>query len=168
MPFIGIVAKESDSNFIKNELLKNSFKTKFEIININKESIQNLKNIKFETIVICDEFSNFLRSSKYLEEIIRNAKYIVINSDIINENEIITEGKKVTYGLNQNAMITISSIKQENILICIQKQLKNIKEKIVEEQEINIQISKNSSKKICNSMAIFTILVIYGEFLKKI
>ena len=36
MPFIGIVAKESDSNFIKNELLKNSFKTKFEIININK------------------------------------------------------------------------------------------------------------------------------------
>ena len=34
MPFIGIVGKVNDSNFIKNGLTKNSENTKFEIINI--------------------------------------------------------------------------------------------------------------------------------------
>ena len=52
MPFIGIVGKVNDSNFIKNGLTKNSENTKFEIININNKSIENIKNIKFDVLVI--------------------------------------------------------------------------------------------------------------------
>ena len=44
MPFIGIISKENDSNFIKNAINKNS-KGNFEIININKKS--GLYNYKF-------------------------------------------------------------------------------------------------------------------------
>ena len=40
MPFIGIIAKECDSNFIKNEILKNSTQNKFEILNINQKNIR--------------------------------------------------------------------------------------------------------------------------------
>ena len=65
-------------------------------------------------------------------------------------------------------MITISSIKNENILIFIQNKLKNINNDEIEEQEVNVKINKNSLKKVSNSMAIFTILLIYGDFLKKI
>ena len=36
MPFVGIIAKESESNFIKNEVLKNS-SLKFEFVNINRK-----------------------------------------------------------------------------------------------------------------------------------
>ena len=64
MPFIGIVAKESDSNFIKNKITKSSKKTNFEVININKKSIENIKNIKFEVIVINDEINGLLNNSK--------------------------------------------------------------------------------------------------------
>ena len=60
MPFIGIFAKESDSNFIKKEVIKNSINNKFEIININKKSIENIKNIRFETVVINDDLTDFL------------------------------------------------------------------------------------------------------------
>ena len=37
MPFVGIVSKENDSNFIKNAISKNSKENNFEIININKK-----------------------------------------------------------------------------------------------------------------------------------
>ncbi len=170
MPFIGIIAKESDGNFIKNEILKNSMHTKFEILNINKKSIENIKNIRFDVIVINDNFADLLKNSNYLEEIIKNAKYLVINSDIVKNSEVLVNSKKtvITYGLNQNATITMSSIKTENILICIQNKFKNAKRKMVEEQEVNIEMSKNNLKKVCNTMAIFAILTIYGEFLQKI
>lgn len=170
MPFIGVIAKESDSNFIKNEVLKNSKKNKFEFITINKHSIENIKNIRFQTLVINDDLSEFLKNSKYLEDIVKKVKYLVINSDIVRNTEILINSKTnvITYGLNQKAMITMSSIKSENILICVQNNFKNLKGKVVEEQEVNVEITKNNLKKICNSMAIFTILSIYGEFLKKI
>lgn len=169
MPFIGVIAKESESNFMKNEVLKNS-SLKFDFVNINKISVQNVKNIKFETIVINNEISDFLNVSKYLEEIIINAKYIIVNSDIIKNIEILKQYNSniITYGLNQKADITISSIENENILIFVQNNLKNINGKEIEPQEFNIKIIKNSLKKVSNSMAIFTILLIYGDFLKKI
>ena len=116
MPFVGIIAKESESNFIKNEVLKNS-SLKFEFVNINRKSVQNVKNIRFETIIINNEISDFLNVSKYLEELIINAKYIIVNSDIIKNINILKQYNSniITYGLNQKAMITISSIKNENI-----------------------------------------------------
>ena len=167
MPFIGIIAKESDSNYIKNEILKNS-SHKFEIININKESIQNLKNIRFDIIVLGDDGENLLHISKYLDGIIKNAKYLIVNSDSINIVENISNVTVITYGLNHKATVTVSSIKSESVLICIQKSIKDINGNIFEEQEINVEMTKNSLKKIYNLMAIYIILLIYGENLKKI
>jgi len=170
MPFIGVIAKQSDSNFIKNEVLKNSEKNKFEFINISKKNIENIKNIRFETLVIDNDLADFLKTSKYLEELIKNAKYLIINSDIVKNAEVLvnSETNIITYGLNQKATITPSSIKSENILICIQQVFKDVKGNIIEQQELKIEIAKNNSKKICNSMAVFAILTIYGEKLKKI
>ena len=170
MPFNGIIAKETDSNFIKNEVIKNSEKTKFEFINISRKSIENIKNIRFETLVINDDLTEFTKNSKYLEDIIRNSKYLIINSDIVKDIEVLINTKQniITYGLNQNAIVTISSIKSENILICIQKNIIDVRGNEIEEQELNIEMLKNNRKKVCNSMAIFTILTIYGEKLKKI
>ena len=189
MPFIGVIAKESDNNFIKKEILKNTEKSKLEILNINKNSIENIKNIYFDAVIINEKLTDFLKCSKYLEDIIKKAKYLVINLDFIEntdfikmynnkinivnkkqrENESKIQDKQIiTYGLNQKAIITMSSIKPENILICVQNKYKNYYGKIVEEQEVNVEITKNNLKKICNSMAIFTILTIFGENLKKI
>ena len=169
MPFIGIISKECDSNFIRNEILKNT-DNKLEIFNINSRNIENIKNIRFETIVINDSINKLLENSKYLEEIIRNAKYLVINTDVVKDISILGGVNKniITYGLNQKAIITISSVEDEDIMICIQKSFKDINEKDIEEQEFNIKITKNNLKKLCNTLSIFTVLSIYGKFLKKI
>lgn len=169
MPFIGIISKECDSNFIRNEILKNT-DSKLEIFNINNRNIENIKNIRFETIVINDSINKLLENSKYLEEIIRNAKYLVINTDVVKDISILGGVNKniITYGLNQKAIITISSVEDEDIMICIQKSFKDINEQDIEEQEFNIKIAKNNLKKLCNTLSIFTVLSIYGKFLKKI
>ena len=170
MPFIGVIAKECDSNFIKNEILKNSINNKFDIFNINQKNIQNIKNITFESIIINEDIIELLKYSKYLEEIMKKAKYIIINSDVIKNISILGDNKIniITYGLNNQASVTISSVKDEDILICVQKSFQSINGKYIEEQEINIKILKNNLKKLCNTLSIFTILSIYGENLQKI
>lgn len=170
MPFIGIIAKECDSNFIKNEIIKNSVNNKFQIFNINQKNITNIKNITFETIIINEDIRELLKYSKYLEDILKRAKYIIINSDVIKDVSILGNNKIsiITYGLNNQAIVTISSVREEDILICIQRKFKNIQGVDIEEQEINIKILKNNLKKLCNTLSIFTILSIYGENLQKI
>ena len=70
MPFIGIFAKENDNNFIKNEINKNSEINKFEVININTKSLENLKNIKFDVLVIKESISDLINKSNYIMNII--------------------------------------------------------------------------------------------------
>ena len=157
MPFIGIISKENDSNFIKNTITKNSKTNKFEIVNINKKSIENIKNIKFDILVVNENIEYLLKVSKYLEDIINKSHYIIINSDIKNNLSLLKNIRTniITYGFNAKATITISSIKQIN-------------EKMIDEQEFNIKIEKNNVNKFYNILIIFTILAIYGEILQKI
>lgn len=170
MPFIGIVGKVNDSNFIKNGLTKNSENTKFEIININNKSIENIKNIKFDVLVINENNFEILNNSKYLEGIMSQAGYIIVNSDIQNNLSLLKNTKLniITYGFNAKCTITVSSIKDEDTLICVQRNIKRVNGKIIEEQEFNIKIEKNNIKKLYNTLVIFTILAIFGENLKKI
>ena len=169
MPFVGIVSKENDSNFIKNAISKNSKENNFEIININKKSIENIKNVKFDILVICENIEKILKNSLYLEEIIKKADYIIVNSDVKENLSILknVETNIVTYGFNAKATITISSIKEEKTMGCIQRKINGINN-IIEEQDFNIEIEKNNVNKLYNVLVIFTILAIYGEILQKI
>ena len=168
MPLIGVIAKENDSNFIKNEIIKNSNTTKFEIININKKSLENIKNIKFDALIVNENINDLLKSSKYIEDIIKKAKYLILNSDISNDLQFFKESKinVITYGLNRKATITISSIKDDKVLVCFQRNIENISKKIIEEQEFDIKIKKNNINKTYNMLAIYTILSIFEENLK--
>ena len=170
MPFIGIISKENDCNFVKNTICKNSKINKFEIVNINKKSLENIKNVKFDILVINDTIEKLLANSNYLEELIKKSSYVIVNSDIKNNLAALKNVNTniITYGFNAKATITISSIKDESILICIQRGIKNIHNSLIEEQEFYIEIEKNNVNKLYNVLIIFTILAIYGEILQKI
>ena len=163
MPFIGIVANENDSNFIKNELLKRYRENKFEIININNKSLENLKNVRFETIIVKENINKILKISNYINNILENASFLVVNTDIKENEEKLNNCKCfISYGFNTNAIITISSIKEENIMICLQKQIQGINNQITEQQECNINIGKHNVEKLYNYLAIFATKIIYG------
>ena len=164
MPFIGVYAKENDSNFIKNEICKAETKNNFEIININKKNLPNLKNIRFDALIIKDRLSDLLNTSNYIKKIIENANYLIVNNDIENEVDIEKiQDKIITYGFKSNADISVSSIKEEKIMICIQRKIQKSNNDLLEEQEINVKIGKHNINKLYNILALYTILMVYNE-----
>ena len=155
MPLIGIVAKKKDIQAIKNELKG----CNVEIIEITKQCVKNFKNITFEEIIFLEDISLNTDEYKYMNEMILKAKYIIFNSDIemniLKQLEIQKPIKFITFGFNSKSTITISSIKEEKVIVCIQRDIEKTNGKILEIQEKEI-ISKNA-KKIYNYLVVFII-----------
>lgn len=157
MPLIGIIAKTRDVQAIKKELKENDSK----IIKITKDTIRNVKNVGFEEIIILEDINLGEEEYRYMKEIISKAKYLLLNGDIditaLEEINIEKPIKIITFGFNTKATITISSVKEEKIIVCLQRYIEKINGEIIETQEKEIKISKENNKKIYNKLAIFIV-----------
>ena len=155
MPLVGIVAKKKDIQAIKRELQE----MKIEMIEITKESIENIKNIKFEEIIFLEDINLSEYEYKFMSKIISNTEYLILNEDveinILKEMKIEKPIKIITFGFNSKATITISSIKDDKMIVCIQRDIEKINGKIIEVQENEIDIRETENKKIYNKLVIF-------------
>ncbi len=167
MAFIGIIADNKHEcglkKFLDNVLNKSN--KEHTIILINEKSIDNIKNIKFETILVMN--INAVKEKKdILNEIFKKTRYLVINADMdVNLEEIIdsVELNIITFGFNSKSTITASSVEEEP-LICVQRKVINIDGKTIEPQEIKVKIvDKSISTSNHNMMGITSILLIYGK-----
>lgn len=165
MKFIGII---SDDKYIKSKLIEhlNTKNNIYNIVNINEKNINTFKDLNFETIVINDVNSQL--SNEKLNHILDNSKYVITSSenksiDKINNNNIIT------YGLNFEADVTVSSIKEDRIMVYMQKDVKNIYDKIEEPHEFILNFKdKIEPNKLEESLAIATVMEIYHKKIDKI
>jgi len=157
MPLIGVIAKKKDIQSIKKEIQEKNA----EIVGITKESIANLKNVKFEEIIILEDINLNPEEYKYISEKISEAKYLVVNGDIeinlLKKLEIEKPVKIITFGFNTKATVSISSVKEEKIIVCLQRDIQKFDNKIIESQEKEIRISNKNNKKIYNNLVIFII-----------
>lgn len=166
MAFIGVIADNKYEMQIKKLLdnLLNAKIKKYTIIVINDKSIENIKNIKFETILVMD-LKRVENEEEILNEMFEKLKYLVINADMDSSLNITNNLKVnvITFGFNSKSTITASSV-EDNMLICLQRRIINIEGVILEPQEIKTNITsgklKNNSH---NLMGIATILLIYGK-----
>ena len=157
MPLIGIIAKKRDAHVINKELKERDIK----IIEITKESIKNVKNISFEEIIVLEDIKLESEEYKYMNEIMSKTKYLILNGDIkigfLNEINIEKPIKVITFGFNSKATISISSVNEEKIIVCLQRDIEKIDGEIIETQEKEIRISKENNKKIYNKLVIFIV-----------
>lgn len=160
MIFIGIMSECKSYENIK-EKLKNE---DINLIHINKKSIKNIKNIKFETLIIDVNLEEFQQEKEIIEQICNNAKYVFINTDLNIDNNLKIKPKKeiITYGLNQKATVTVSSIKDRKILIYLQRNIKNIKGKNIEIGEKLLKIKEESKLKNYEILVLYIIFLIYN------
>lgn len=158
MSFVGILAENKDYELIKNMIGKR--KLGIDLLQIKEKSIENIKNIKFDTIVINKEME---KNKKYLKKILENTQYLVINSDLDLNQEDYQNVKLqiITYGFNSKATITASSVTDNNMIICVQRNIKGINKKDIEQQEYNIKMEQKNNKNPYNTMAYFAISQIY-------
>lgn len=159
MPFIGIISEENTENCIRREILDKLQLNESNVLFIKEKSIENIKNIKFETIIIAREF----KKQEMLKNILKNVRYLIINSDIESNLNLLENinTSVITYGFNTKATITASSVEKEEMLLCIQRTLQNKDGKAIEPQEIKIAINENVN---C-TMAVSTLLLIYGKII---
>ena len=98
---------------------------------------------------------------KYFEELINRVNYLIINADIrieiLSKISINIPIKLITYGFNPKSTITISSIKEEKIIVSIQRELISANNKKIEIQEKEIDISQKKDKKVYTNLVVFII-----------
>ncbi len=163
MTFIGVISEEKREKHIK-EIIKYYLNKEKNIIFLNEKNIDNMKNIKFETILILENNMQIIKSNS-LKKVIKNVKYLIINSDNHENLDVLNnlDLNVVTYGFNSKASVTASSVTEEEILLCIQRNIQRIDRKLVENQEIKIKLDKKMHiDKPNNIMGIATLLLLYG------
>lgn len=168
MAFIGVIS-DSKSEKTISELLEKKLGNHNNIIVINSKSVENIKNIKFETVLILNNNKIIEENSNAFSKIIKNSRYLILNADIelqLKMEEYI-ELNIITFGFNPKSTITASSV-EENILICIQRNLKDINNKMLEQQEIKISFfEENIGINTNNLIGISSILLLYGKISQK-
>lgn len=163
MSFIGVISNRKSFDNIKNELVK--LDNNISVIHINLKSIINIKNIKFEIIIIDEKIKKFDNYEESLKKICGESKYVIVNSDINKEFENLKGESNViiTYGLNRKAVITISSISDTDILIYRQKTFENKYRKQEEIEERRIKIKEKNRLKVYEILIVYTIFSIYNQ-----
>lgn len=168
MAFIGIISDSKSEKLIKMILDEKLGKVN-NIIIINSKSVDNLKNIKFETILIANNNAIIKENSEAINKIVANTKYLIINADIELEFQLDekVELNVITFGFNPKATITASSV-EDDVLLCIQRNIRDIEENLIEQQEIKITFfGENIGINTNNLMGISAILLLYGKISQK-
>ena len=168
MHFIGIFSNQLDYEIIKQNIVKIVNRKDLEMIYINSKNIENMRNIVFETIVLCYQENMSEEQKNILNKLCSNCMFIVVNADIFCNTKIICNKKTncISYGLNQKSTITISSIQEDKAILTIQRNINNIEGKKLEMGEMEMDIKQYNPSRIENILAIFTIYLIYGKEIK--
>ncbi len=139
MSFIGIVTNSKN----EESMVKKIFKLfpADNIIFITSKNIDNIRNIQFETVVI----NGNIKDDVKLKNIITKSKYVILNTDVELEKEFWKDLNLtiISYGFNNKATFTISSVSENNIIICLQRTIKNIFDEKIEPQEFEEENNTN-------------------------
>ena len=157
MSFVGFLVKEKYENDFEN-ILKRTINDG--VIAINEKSISNVKNVHFETIVIDRNIKAEFEDD--LNAIIKMARYLIINADKLDINKI--RGLNVTiitYGFNNKSTITASSVEEDDMLICLQRNIEGINGKEIECQELKL-CTEEKVEDAYLQMALSTIKLLYN------
>jgi len=154
MYLVGII---SDNKNIIYALNKKKEFDKVNFIELDTNTIENFRNIKFDIILI----SNLGKSKKnyILNKILSNASITVINADIKQNLSVLDnlKGIVITYGFNAKATITASSVDDNNISICVQRIIENINKEKIEPIEYVENIGNVENIEISDVIEIKTI-----------
>lgn len=138
MFFIGVITNQKNEIYVKNELNEGN------ILFINDKTISNMKNIKFEAIVIDNKMNN----RNDFRKILSNTKYVILNSDIEFDLEVIKglDITIITYGFNSKSTFTVSSLTENNIIICLQRIIFKPNGEKIEPEEYQLKNEENTEK----------------------
>lgn len=140
MSFVGILCTPKQETYIKQILQQ--YVPLGNLIILKEENMENFKNITFETVAIFSNQGSLFHKVEILEKIMEKAKYVIMNADepIVLKPHTNVNGNVITYGFNTKSTITASSVKEDRILLCIQRGFQNRYAQMLEPQEILVPL----------------------------
>lgn len=158
MAVIGIITKSNNINEIEKTLEKYSIHEK-NIVIITKHTIENIKNVKFDIIIIFDQ----IEDGDILKKVLDSSKYLIINTDFKGNVKLLNMAEDqyvITFGFNSRATITIISNENDEIILDLQREIENLNKEKIESQEIKLENNFNKNRIYEEiSMKILTFLV---------
>ena len=158
MAVIGIITKSNNINEIEKTLEKYGIHEK-NIVIITKHTIENIKNVKFDIIIIFDQ----IEDDNILKKVLDSSKYLIINTDFKENVKLLNMAEDqyvITFGFNSRATITIISNENDEIILDLQREIENLNKEKIESKEIKLENNFNKNRIYEEiSMKILTFLV---------
>ena len=165
MSFVGIVANDRDFKNIRKIFLRKDMPKLMSLIEINENTIQNIRNITFDTIIFCKEFNCSDLHKSYLNKICKNSSYLIINSDfnLYIPPYVNNECTIITFGLNQKSTVTVSSISENGFVLSLQQPILRQNNTIYEIEEKSIKTSNTNSFNLYKTLIEYIMQIIYQK-----
>ncbi len=157
MSLIGILTQNQNKAYLKEELKKRKLE---DVFFLTESTAQNMRNVKFDTFLLGKKITE---KQEMIREIAKRTDYFILNSDV-KENLPLLENldlKIITYGYNQKASITTSSVEDEKVIVCLQRGIKNIYQEEIEPQEMELEIDKSDNNSAVLELA--SLLFLYSK-----
>ncbi|OQB14038.1 MAG: hypothetical protein BWY15_01410 [Firmicutes bacterium ADurb.Bin193] len=73
----------------------------------------------------------------------KSGRIVLVNTDITSSTNVLIdkEAYVVTYGLNSRATLTVSSIEESKVVLCLQRSITDLDGRVIEPQEFSVYIS---------------------------
>ena len=160
MIFIGVVSDNKKFEILRKIIYKNKNKSEVSLININIKSIDNLKKIKFEIIVLLDLPNQLEDNIDSLEEVCKDSNFLIVNSDIELKKNILknVQTNIITFGMNHLATVTFSSVTDESLMISVQRNYPSINGDLIDVGEYNLSIQKTERNNLHELLVCYIIM----------
>lgn len=181
MPFIEIIT-DAKSQIQLSKIIDKEIVNDCDIMYIKEKNIENIKNIKLETIILNQPIENI----ELINKILLNTKNIILNFDF-NEEKITLlniknnidnqktiqkttqfdeknkcqNTKLISFGYSSKSDITVSSVAEDEVLIYIQNTINSIYGRKIEPQEIKVNVKSDTN--IYNIMIIIALTALYAR-----
>ena len=155
MPFIEIIT-DSKSQAQLNKVITKSMVNNCDILYIKDKNIENTKNIKLETLILNRNIDN----SEIRRKILENSKNVILNLDLNSNIAGNMRTNIMSYGYSSQSDITVSSVEDDQILICIQHTITSIYNRKIEPQEIKVNVKPDIN--VYNIMIIIALTSLYA------
>lgn len=154
MPFIEIITDSKSQNQL-NKIITKGMINNCDVLYIKDKNIENTKNIKLETLILNRNINN----NEIIEQVLSNSKNVILNLDL--NTDIKANKNTISYGYNSKSDITVSSVGEDQVLICIQNTIKSLYNKTIEPQEIKVNIK--SDVNIYDVMIVIALNSLYAK-----
>ena len=125
-----------------------------EIITDSKSQTQLNKVITKKMVNDCDIL--FIKDKN-----IENTKNLILNLDLNENLQYEDSCNVISYGYSSKSDITVSSVEEDELLICVQHTIRSMFDKVIEPQEIKVNVRADMN--VYNIMIVIALSSLYAN-----